>query len=261
MQLSQFLNYFGGTTAQTKEAWKVLLRRSNAFFDRVSYSVAIEYEYPCHKKYASIVLFVYPGLKLREELSRSCIGVVPVVIHREIPRSSLFWRCKGIQRRCCGIDQILRTTWSLPSTCDDSWKKAHKIKIKLLFLHVRTYSHSRNTPTNITTTMPSMILWCQPDESEFFSLQTAVFDELDHNSAASLLRVLPRSWSEDDTTDSFSSSTTTRLSPARTNNSNSINDVLQERRPKGARNPLQDITSRTLNCRTLRSVNNNSNRR
>jgi hypothetical protein len=131
----------------------------------------------------------------------------------------------------------------------------------------RTFSQSRNTPTNITTTMPSMIIWCQPDESEVFSLQTGVSDELD-------LRVLSRSWFEDETDHSVSSSTTTtttrrvvitHLSPDRPNNSSNINDVLQERRqPKAAvRNPLQDITCRTLNCRTLsRSVNSNhSNRR
>jgi hypothetical protein len=107
--------------------------------------------------------------------------------------------------------------------------------------------------------MPSMILWCQPDESEVFSLQTGASDELD-------LRVLSRSWFEpEDETDSVSSSTTTTrrvaLSPNQSNNSSNINDVLQERRPKAVRNPLQDITCRTLNCRTLRPVNNNSNRR
>lgn len=128
----------------------------------------------------------------------------------------------------------------------------------------RTYSHTLATLQQTITTMPTMIFWCQPDESEVFNLQTGISDELDNNSVASL-RVMPRSWSEDET-DSVSSSTTSRrvgthLSPHQSNSSSSNIDVLQERRPKVDRNPLQDITCRTLNSRKMRSINNNSNRR
>jgi hypothetical protein len=115
-----------------------------------------------------------------------------------------------------------------------------------------------------------MILWCQPDEAEGLNLRVGAFEEQDHSSDT-FLQVLPRSWSEDESDSRSSSSTTTRMtghlssalsSDSQTRVHSNDDEVLQQqRRPKAARAPLLgDITCQTLNCRTLRSSNNNSNR-
>jgi hypothetical protein len=130
----------------------------------------------------------------------------------------------------------------------------------------KQYSNSNKSSLN----MPSMILWCQPDEAEGLNLRrVGAFEEQDHSSDT-FLRVLPRSWSEDETDSRSSSTTTTRMtaplstalsSDSQTRVHSNDDDVLQQqRRPKAARAPLGDITCRTLNSRTLRSSNNNSNR-